>query len=462
MAPLPIKVLVLIPTLDIGGAEMDVVRIVPRLDRTRFKIVVQPFLRQGPLADELSSKGIDVVGLSGPACADANGRSPPVDVCLSPRPRAGRARYLVHRALISRPVLMMRHAISRPVRMARESIARPLRTARTRVQELLATPRSIARISGAIAQHIQRANFDVVHAILPNSYFVGALGNALAGRRPMVMSRVSLNWYQQDSTLFRFIERQILHRRVNIAIGNSAAVLQELRAEGLPESKLRLIYNGIDAGGVADQLIDRRGARDRAGIGQGALVLSMIANLHRYKGHADLLHALALVHDRLPPGWVLLAVGRDVDGNLAVLERLAEELGLSRNVRFLGERLDVPLILSAADIHVSASHHEGFPNNTLEAMCAGLPIIATAVGGVPEQIADGKTGFLVRARNPAGLAAAIERLAGRPELRAQLGCAGRDHVARTFTIERAAASIEGIYETLFEQHRFNRAPPLPQ
>ena len=73
----------------------------------------------------------------------------------------------------------------------------------------------------------------------------------------------------------------------------------------------------------------------------------------------------------------------------------ASRLGLSPHVRFLGQRSDIPAILSAADIHVSASHHEGFPNNILEAMCAGLPVVATNVGGVPEQVVDGVTGMLV-------------------------------------------------------------------
>ena len=89
--------------------------------------------------------------------------------------------------------------------------------------------------------------------------------------------------------------------------------------------------------------------------------------------------------DQLPPNWLLLAAGRDVDGTLTKLRQMADELGLSQHVRLLELRRDIPVVLSAADIHVSASWHENFPNNNLEAMCAGLPLVATAVGGVTDR-----------------------------------------------------------------------------
>jgi glycosyltransferase involved in cell wall biosynthesis len=108
--------------------------------------------------------------------------------------------------------------------------------------------------------------------------------------------------------------------------------------------------------------------------------------------------------------------------------RVAEELGLSQHVRLLGERCDIPIILSAADIHVSASWYESFPNNILEAMSAGVPVVATAVGGVPEQNVDGLTGLLVLARNPEALAEAIIKLARDFDRRKAMGRATRKRV----------------------------------
>jgi glycosyltransferase involved in cell wall biosynthesis len=272
------------------------------------------------------------------------------------------------------------------------------------------------------------------------------------------MSRVSLNWYQREAALFHVAERYILHRGIDVAIGNSRAVLRDLRAEGIPESKLRLVYNGIDLPAFASKLIDQETARARLGLDRSALVIGIVANLHTYKGHADLLHALSGISDHLPASWTLLASGRDIGGNKELLDGLAAELGLSGHVRFLGERTDVAAILSAADVHVSASHTESFPNNILEAMCAQLPIIATNVGGVSEQLEDGVSGILVPARTPHRLSAAIETLAGNPELRAKLGRAARHRVACAFPIERVVVALEDIYGSLAERrHRRGRA-----
>jgi glycosyltransferase involved in cell wall biosynthesis len=281
-----------------------------------------------------------------------------------------------------------------------------------------------------------------VHTILPNAYVIGSFANLLAGRRPLVMSRLSLNFYHHTLWPYRIIEPHLLHRLVDIAVGNAHAVLRDLRAEGVPEDKLRLVYNGVDDAGVT---IDRDEARLQLGIASDALVLSAVGNLHVYKGHADLLQSLSLLRGRLPGNWVLIVAGRDVQGSLGNLRRRADDLGLSRNVRFVGERNDVPVILSAADIHISASHHEGFPNNILEAMSAGLAVVATAVGGVPEQIIDGETGILVPPRDHAALAAAIDALAADVAARQAMGRAGREHVTRTFRIERSVAALSKIY-----------------
>src|SRR5262249_19188815 len=153
------------------------------------------------------------------------------------------------------------------------------------------------------------------------------------------------------------IERYWLHRKVDIAIANSHPVFNELCAEGIPKQKLMLIHNGIDAVKFADEMLDTNQARDRLAVPWGALVFSSVANLHAYKGHADLLRALYQVKDQLPPNWLLLAAGRDVDDSLTKLGQIADKLGLSQHVRLLGLRRDIPVVLSAADIHVSASWH---------------------------------------------------------------------------------------------------------
>ena len=241
------------------------------------------------------------------------------------------------------------------------------------------------------------------------------------------------------------VERFFLHRKVDIAIANSQAVIRELRAEGIPDRKLCLIHNGIDTTKFVNSLFNAQEARKQLGITPQALVFSSVGNLFPYKGHADLLNALSLINDQLPTNWVLLVAGRDVDGSLAELVQLTAQLGLSQHVRLLGERRDIPIILAAADIHVSASHHESLPNNILEAMCAHLPIVATAVGGVPEQVVDGVTGILVPARIRTILSEALLLVATNPNVRTAMGRRGRKRVELEFPIVKSSRALEQTY-----------------
>ena len=240
------------------------------------------------------------------------------------------------------------------------------------------------------------------------------------------MTRPSLNVYQQEP--LGFIERHVLHPQLAAAIGNSTAILRELKAEGVEPSKLKLIYNGINSGSFTKQMVSRSIARRLLAIPEMTIVFSVVANLHRYKGHENLLMAFKAFKEVFRSEWVCLVVGKDIDGHLEELQLQCGGYGLSRQVKFLGPRDDVPKILSASDIHVSASHQEGFPNNIVEAMCAGLPVIATAVGGIPELVLDQETGILVPPHDPPAMANALLLMASDFERRSALGRAGRARV----------------------------------
>ena len=109
-----------------------------------------------------------------------------------------------------------------------------------------------------------------MHTVLPNAYVVGSLANLMAGRRPFVMSRLSLNFYHRTLWLYRIIEPYLLHRLADITIGNAHAVLRDLRAEGVPQDKLRLVYNGIDGAALSAAMVDRAQARLQLGIASEA------------------------------------------------------------------------------------------------------------------------------------------------------------------------------------------------
>ncbi len=189
---------------------------------------------------------------------------------------------------------------------------------------------------------------------------------------------------------------------------------------------------------------DREGARSELGLGPDDVVLGCVANLRREKAHDDLLAAVDLARTEAPRLRVL-SVGQ---GPLAAaIEARHAQLGLGDRLLLLGHRTDAVRVLSACDALVLSSHHEGLPVAIMEARALGLPVIATAVGGVPSAVRDGVDGLLVPAAQPEQLAAAMIRFVGDDELRAELtaGAAGeRDR----FDAAVAIAHLEAIYVAL--------------
>jgi len=183
---------------------------------------------------------------------------------------------------------------------------------------------------------------------------------------------------------------------------------------------------------------------EKLGIGKDVLVFIVVANLIPYKGHVDIIKAFAQIQNQLPNEWALLCVGRD-DGIGAVLRDNADELGIASNIRWLGERLDVPGLLLASDVGLLGSHQEGFSNSLLEYMAAELPVIATDVGGNSDAVVDSITGFLVRPNTPSELAAAIGKIAADKVIRANMGREGKRRVNKLFSHNNCVKQYVNLY-----------------
>jgi glycosyltransferase involved in cell wall biosynthesis len=293
---------------------------------------------------------------------------------------------------------------------------------------------------------MRRLRPEIVHFFLPGPYLIGAPVAIAAGVPVKVMSRRSLSLYQQNWPLSGLVERR-LHAKMDAVIGNSRAVVRELIAEGIPEAKVSIIYNGIEA----IKLPDRAKARAALGLDQDSLVGIIVANLIPYKGHRDLIEGLAHVLAQISSPWRILAAGRD-QGLRAELEAFAREKGVSGRIQFIGEREDVPSLLAAADFGVLTSREEGFSNVILEGMAAGLPMVVTDVGGNPEAVVDGETGLVVPAGNPQAIGEAILRVARDAALRKRLGTAGRARVEKEFSIGRCVRLHAALYQDLLERH----------
>jgi glycosyltransferase involved in cell wall biosynthesis len=298
-----------------------------------------------------------------------------------------------------------------------------------------------------LAFFLRRERPDIIHFFLPRPYVYGSLAAELAGQRRRIMSRRSLTHYQAAYPLLGLFER-VLHRRTFGMIGNSQAVVDQLVLEAGDARKVALIHNGVEMPAPM-AAAERYRVRESLQIPNETLVIAIVANLVGYKGHRDLLEALALARDELPQLWRLLVIGRD-DGIGAELQQQAQKLDISGNVLWLGERSDVGRLLAASDLFVLPSHQEGFSNALLEAMAASLPAIATAVGGNIDAVHDNDSGLLVDAKDPESLAPAILRLAKDAALRRRLGDAARSHVAQRFSLDACVERYDRLYRALLE------------
>jgi glycosyltransferase involved in cell wall biosynthesis len=237
---------------------------------------------------------------------------------------------------------------------------------------------------------------------------------------------------------------------------NSRAAAQSLIQHGLPARKIVVILNGLPDEAFADTapLLPRQ---------SGALRVGMVARMNNpVKNYPGLLHAAARLAPKFPTLEFLL-VG---DGPLRPeLQKMARSLGIEDRVRFLGDRGDISAILASLDISVLPSLSESLSNSVLESMAAGLPVVATRVGGNRELVRDGETGYLVPPNDEISLAEALERLLNDPTLRSAFGKRAREIARADFGLGRVAEQYEKLYTSLLARKRWKphayRVPGAP-
>lgn len=256
----------------------------------------------------------------------------------------------------------------------------------------------------------------------------------------------------------RLIHRCAFSRGVvPIAVAEEVAVSLQ-RLYGIPGCQV--IANCIPTETYARPQIPRDVWRAREGFGENDVLFVSVARFAPQKNHALLLNAFARGPASHPHARLVL-VG---DGALrAELETQAKSLGLADRIRFLGLRSDIPDALGASDVFVLSSDYEGNPLSILEAMASGLPILSTAVGGVPSLVESGTHGFLVKAGDLEGLSKSMESLLRHREVRQSLGMAAAHHARENFDVSNMVHAYEEVYETLAKNSRqWNARGVLPE
>jgi glycosyltransferase involved in cell wall biosynthesis len=228
-------------------------------------------------------------------------------------------------------------------------------------------------------------------------------------------------------------------------LANSGAVRENLVCEGYPPAKLHVIRNGIVESRPSRPQGDLR--RELGLTGNGPII-AVISRLNRLKGIEYFLKAAVRVA-ALRNDARFLVVGDGVDPAYRhELESFAHRLRLQGRILFTGFRLDVPSILRESTVSVLPSLSEGLSNVLLESMAAGIPVVATRVGGNPEVVQEGVTGLLVPPCDDAALAGAIIRILQDPELARRFGAAGRQYVGDHFSLDRMVIETQRLYVQL--------------
>lgn len=263
----------------------------------------------------------------------------------------------------------------------------------------------LARAQMRLVANLLRWRAGVVHAFLPLAGLLAMVAGRLCGVPRLIVARRALGTHQERHSYWLTVDR-VVARLAHVVTANAQAVAEDTaRREGVPLTKIRVIPNGIESTRFMQQPRDRQATRLQLQLRSDDIALVCLANLIPYKGHHDLLEAFARLARERPQARLFL-IGDD-RGIGPALDDQANRLGIASLVMRLGHRDDVAALLGAMDIAVLASHEEGLSNAILEYLAAGLPVVATEVGGTAE-ILRGLPGCrLVPSRDTPALAAAL-------------------------------------------------------
>ena len=290
-------------------------------------------------------------------------------------------------------------------------------------------------------------NIQIVHT---NSYVPGNYARLAATllRVPVIID----HWhgFTPFSPKRRLICR-LLGRVTDLSLAVSQGVKDYLLEQcRLDPTRVQVVHNGVDLERLRRHR-PRREVRGELGLGEAAQAVGLVGRLdHWGKGHKELFAALASLKERYPVEALIIGGGRREEE----MRQWAAASGLAGRVHFLGQREDIPDLLAALDIFVLPSQREGVSLALLEAMAAGLPVIVSRVGGLPEVVTDGENGLLIPPQDPKALAAALARLLAEPDFARNLGEKARRHAEANYSLERLGREINKIYEGLGGSGKF--------
>ncbi len=319
---------------------------------------------------------------------------------------------------------------------------------------------SAFRMIRKLRRLIREQKIDIVHTFFNTSDLWAGPIAKLCGARILISAR-------RDMGILRKFRHDLAYRLMRGFFDQVQTVSEGVRQwtiqrDGVRSDRVITIHNGIQTNvDISADEVER--LRRLAGLETQPFVATAVANFRHVKGIDTLVRAVALVCHKAPNLRILVAgsFGANAEGRAYAdgVRRLVDTLGVGRWIKFLGQVDDIPALLQLTDLFVLPSRSEGLSNALLEAMRAGLPCVATAVGGNPEVVLDRKTGYLIPPDDPEALAERILGLIADPALRARMGAASREHVLQEFSVEKMTAKVMAGYRQALVRKGLSMAEP---
>jgi L-malate glycosyltransferase len=295
-----------------------------------------------------------------------------------------------------------------------------------------------------LAHKIRNKKSTILHAHNAHALMIALIADFFSGKKSPVVASRRVDFSLKEK---RYAQWKYRTSRLSRIICISHKILRVLRTHGIPEEKLTVISSGVDMQKF-DKILKSSVIRDEFVIPQNHRIVCTVAALTGEKGYPTFLEAAERVI-RVYPDVTFVAVGEGKKADM--IHKLAMEKQLSEHVRFTGFRKDIGSFLKNSDIFVMASKREGLGTSILDAEAAGLPVIGTDAGGIPEVIRHEENGLIVPRQNPEALAKAIITLLKNDDLRKQYGEKSLE-VVKAFTIEKTIEKHVVLYEEIFKKN----------
>ncbi|RNF83291.1 glycosyltransferase [Montanilutibacter psychrotolerans] len=291
----------------------------------------------------------------------------------------------------------------------------------------------------AFARLLRRRDYALIHAFSLTAELASVLARPLSGRQPLLVAS-ERSFALDRPAWFWWLKRLVLGRSAAVIANSSAGATATARRTRMPDAMFATVANGVD---VPTPIAagERERMRRSIGVPAGRLFGLFVGRLVPVKNLPCLVRALAALAPAQRP-WVALVGEGPAQSST---RQLAHDQDITDDLSFLGERNDATRLMQAADFLVLPSHFEGLSNAVLEAMAAGCPVIASAVGGSPELIDNGRTGMLFRSDDVNALASAMAHMAD-PALRFRLAHGARQHVEQHHTGAALGAATAAVYD----------------